>query len=348
MPERKLGEKAFKERFLQQFDDPEFDVAAAAIDDVMEVAWKVYDAGRKAPRTQPAGPGFSDPEYQISLDWLNARAAILEAERYHADPGSPSTFLVINGSPRTEFTCPGEMSKSFRLVEIAVAALRASGNAKCTVLDLSRLTSEYGRHIYPCKGCFSTSPALCHWPCSCYPNHGLGQVQDWMNEIYPMWVEAHGVMIITPTHWYQAPTVLKAMIDRLVCAEGGNPDPSSTHGKNAEKAKGLEDGWSYPRHLAGRIFSVVVHGDTAGIESLRRCLTDWLTDMQLRPAGSMAILDRYIGYYEPYGSAHAALDADQDLFAEVRNAASTLLEAVRRYRCGERAADENLSDPRPK
>ena len=47
--------------------------------------------------------------------------------------------------------------------------------------------------------------ALCHWPCSCYPNYSLGQVQDWMNEIYPIWVAAHGIMIITPVNWYQAP-----------------------------------------------------------------------------------------------------------------------------------------------
>ncbi len=61
-----------------------------------------------------------------------------------------------------------------------------------TVLDLSRAASEYGRHIHPCKSCYSTSAALCHWPCSCYPNYSLGQTHDWMNEIYPMWVEAHG------------------------------------------------------------------------------------------------------------------------------------------------------------
>ncbi len=56
------------------------------------------------------------------------------------------------------------------------------------ILDLSRLASEYGRHIHPCKACFSTAPALCHWPCSCYPNYSLGQTHDWMNDIYPMWV----------------------------------------------------------------------------------------------------------------------------------------------------------------
>jgi hypothetical protein len=30
---------------------------------------------------------------------------------------------------------------------------------------------------------------------------------------------------------------LKLMMDRLVCADGGNPDPTRTQGKNAELAK---------------------------------------------------------------------------------------------------------------
>ena len=150
------------------------------------------------------------------------------------------------------------------------------------MLDLSRLASEYGRVIYPCKACVSTAMPLCHWPCSCYPNHAIGQVNDWMNEIYPMWVAAHGIMIVSPVNWYQAPAGLKAMIDRLVCADGGNPDPTSTHGKDAAAAKALElKGWPYPRHLAGRLFSVIVHGDASGVENLRRILTDWLTDMGL-------------------------------------------------------------------
>jgi NADPH-dependent FMN reductase len=90
------------------------------------------------------------------------------------------------------------MSKSYRLVEIAREVFAAAPGVAIELLDLSRLASEYGRHIHPCKACFSTAAALCHWPCSCYPNYSLGQTQDWMNEIYPMWVAAHGVMIITP------------------------------------------------------------------------------------------------------------------------------------------------------
>ena len=127
---------------------------------------------------------------------------------------------------------------------------------------------------------------LCHWPCSCYPNHALGQIGDWMNEIYQRWAAAHGVMIVTPVHWYQAPSALKLMIDRLVCADGGNPDPTSTGGKDPKKAKALElAGWAYPKHLAGRVYGLVVHGDVGGVEGTRRALADWLDGMGLVDAG---------------------------------------------------------------
>ncbi|MBB2676893.1 UNVERIFIED_ORG: multimeric flavodoxin WrbA [Rhizobium esperanzae] len=75
------------------------------------------------------------------------------------------------------------------MVDIAKEVLEQQRRVKIEVLDLSRLASEYGRQIHPCKACFSTAAALCHWPCSCYPNYSLGQIHDWMNEIYPMWVE---------------------------------------------------------------------------------------------------------------------------------------------------------------
>jgi multimeric flavodoxin WrbA len=218
------------------------------------------------------------------------------------------------------------------------------------LLDLSRLASEYGRIIYPCKACVSTAMPLCHWPCSCYPNHAMGQVNDWMAEIYPLWVAAHGVMILCPVNWYQAPSSLKLMIDRLVCADGGNPDPTLTRGKDPQRAKEVElQGWPYPRHLGGRLFSIVVHGDAAGAETLRRSLTDWLTDMGLIPAGRAALVDGYVGYYKPYATSHDDLDADKDFHEEVRNAARTLINAVRLLRRGEfKQPDASLRDPRPK
>ena len=141
------------------------------------------------------------------------------------------------------------------------------------------------------------------------------------------------------------------MIDRLVCADGGNPDPTTTSGKNAEKAKALElDGWPYPKHLAGRAYGLVVHGDVAGIESVRRGLSDWLDWMGLVDAGPhLSKLDRFIGYYESYAKSHETLDLDLAMQQEVRNVASALANALEALRAGTLSTpDADLTRPRVK
>jgi multimeric flavodoxin WrbA len=157
-------------------------------------------------------------------------------------------------------------------------------------------------------------------------------------------------MIVTPVNWYQVTSPLKLMMDRLVCADGGNPDPTRTHGKDARKAKELElAGWDYPRHLAGRLFAVVVHGDVEGVGNVRRSISDWLCSMHLCPAGPSAELDRYIGYWKPYATSHDDLDADSALQEEVRNTARALVEGVNAKRSGQMvAAGGNLNEPRKK
>jgi len=350
MPSPRLDEAEFKRRFRAQFPDPAFTPLEAELTRITDAAWDAYRHSRKAPHTRKAGPEFADPDYDLSVDWIAARDAVRAAQARHDDPAGPLRILLINCSSRSEHTCPGEMSKSFRLIELAREVFAAEQGIETELLDLARLASEYGRNIYPCKACFSTAAALCHWPCSCYPNHSLGQNQDWMNDIYPMWVAAHGVMVITPVNWYQVSSPLKLMMDRLVCADGGNPDPTRTHGKDARKAKELElAGWDYPRHLAGRLFAVVVHGDVEGAENVRRSISDWLCFMHMCPAGSSAELDRYIGYWKPYATSHDELDADTAIQEEVRNAARTLLEGVKAKRAGRFiTAGDSLKQPRQK
>jgi multimeric flavodoxin WrbA len=349
MPERTLSEAQFLKRFKAQFQDPAFEPIAAELDKVAGAAWDGYSHSRKSPRTEKAGPGFADPNYDLAVDWSKAKAAIDVARARHDDPSNPLRVLLINCSSRSEHTCPGEMSKSWRLAELAREVFAAQ-LIDIEMLDLSRLTSEYGREIHPCKACFSTAAALCHWPCSCYPNYSLGQTHDWMNDIYPMWVAAHGIMIITPVNWYQVSSPLKLMMDRLVCADGGNPDPSTTHGKDARKAKEIEmAGWDYPHHLEGRLFASVVHGDVEGAENVRRSISDWLCFMHLCPAGPSAELDRYIGYWQPYATSHASLDADTAIQEEVRNAARALAEGVIATREGKMVtAGNSLTAPRQK
>jgi multimeric flavodoxin WrbA len=205
-------------------------------------------------------------------------------------------------SPRNDGSCPGEISKTFRLAGLATEVF-AEESIEADLLDLSLLTSEYGR------------------------------------KIHERWVAAHAVLIVTPVHWYQSTSALKLMIDRLVCADGGNPDPTSTHGKDAKKAKQVElAGWDYPKHLAGRAYGVVVHGDVAGIDGAREALTGWLEWMGLIDAGSMASLDRFIGYYQPYATSHEDLDRDH-----------AVQEEVRELRAGHLSQpDRGLENPRPK
>jgi len=350
MPSVRLSRDEFTRRMRERFYDPAFEQLKPELDKIIATAWQNYDDYHKSPRKRRAGPEFADPNYDLPIEWLVARQAIQDAERRQKDPRSPSRILLVSGASRSEHSCPGEMSKTYRLVMLAREIVEQESGFQVEVLDLSRLTSEYGRVIYPCKACVSTAQPLCHWPCSCYPNHALGQAGDWMNEIYPMWAAAHGVMIVCPVNWYQVPSSLKLMIDRLVCADGGNPDPTSTGGKDPKRAKALElQGWPYPRHLAGRTFSVVVHGDAAGVENLRRILTDWMSDIGMIPAGHASQLGVYVGYLTPYATSHDDLDNDTDFQEEVRNAARALVQAVKQLRRGElRQPGMGLPETRPK
>jgi len=125
------------------------------------------------------------------------RAQLLAAEATQKNPQTWSRVLDIDASSPNDGTCPGEMSKTFRLRNIVAEAL-AFSYIETDLLDLGLLTFEYKLQIRPCRGCAPTDMPLCHRPCSCCPRHSL------------------------------------------VCADGGNPDPTSTSGKNAEKAKNLK------------------------------------------------------------------------------------------------------------
>ena len=344
-----LGRDEFRLQFSRSFIDPAFNSVKDALAQIEEVAWGNYDKGNKSPVTEKAGNAFFDPDYDMSVEWKATRARLLAAEAKQKDPATPSRVLLICGAARNDGTCPGEISKTFRMTQMAKQVLEAE-HIQVDLLDLSLLISDYDRHIHPCKGCVSTAMPLCHWPCSCYPNHALRQTNDWMAEIYEQWTAAHGIIIVTPIYWYQTPSVLKLMIDRLVCADGGNPDPTTTSGKDPQKAKDLEmQGWSYPKHLAGRAYGLVVHGDVAGIEGVRRGLSDWLDWMGLIDAGTQARLDRYVGYYESYAQSHEALDRDIAFQQEVANVAKAVAIAVTQLRQGRlHAPDEELSRPRPK
>src|SRR5882757_5345169 len=116
MPSVELSRKEFERRYRARFADPVFRSLDRELDTIIAAAWDAYSHSRKAPVTRKAGPGFADPGYEIAVDWLAAREAIQAAQRRHDDKRGVPRILIINGSSRSEHTCPGEMSKTWRLI----------------------------------------------------------------------------------------------------------------------------------------------------------------------------------------------------------------------------------------
>ena len=104
MPSPELDEAEFRKRFLSQYTDPAFDPLKAELEKIAGVAWDGYSNARKAPRTHKAGPGFADPDYDLSDDWRAAHDAVEAAQREHDDPAQPPCILIVNGSSRSEHT----------------------------------------------------------------------------------------------------------------------------------------------------------------------------------------------------------------------------------------------------
>src|ERR671914_51758 len=85
MPSVELTREEFEKRFRARFQDPAFAGVEAEIAAVAAVAWDGYSNNRKAPRTRKAGSEFADPSYDVSIDWLKARDAIIAAQARHDD-----------------------------------------------------------------------------------------------------------------------------------------------------------------------------------------------------------------------------------------------------------------------
>lgn len=114
-----LERAEFSVRFCGSFTDPAFRPEDQSIGRLEEIAWAAYIEGRKSPLTQKAGPGYVDSDYDLSTEWVATKQRIDAAQLRWADPVSPSRVLLICGSARNDGTCPGEMSKTFRLLQIA-------------------------------------------------------------------------------------------------------------------------------------------------------------------------------------------------------------------------------------
>ncbi|MGE5615697.1 MAG: NAD(P)H-dependent oxidoreductase [Bacillota bacterium] len=176
----------------------------------------------------------------------------------------PFRVLIVSGSNRRQYNCPGVDSKS-RMLMLRMAKRLPSD----WEIDYEDLGNVHGRmRIQPCNACVSTSMALCCWPCNCYEK-GNRKEPDlmWELDMYARFDLADAWAIVGPVNWYGPSTNLKTLFDRLVCANGGNPKEALIEHKNPELAMALEHKPEWKEialnHLEGRTCAFFTYGDHA-------------------------------------------------------------------------------------
>src|ERR671910_2409499 len=179
----------------------------------------------------------------------------------------PFRVLIISGSDRRQYNCPGVDSKSRALM------LRMAGRLpQQWEIDYEDLGNVYGRaRIQSCNACVSTSMALCCWPCNCYEPKDKDEPDlMWDLDLYARLDVADAWAIIGPVNWYGPTSNLKLMFDRLVCMNGGNPREDLIEHKDPELAKQLEHSPQWENlsvnHLEGRTAGFFCYGDGGGDE----------------------------------------------------------------------------------
>ncbi len=175
-------------------------------------------------------------------------------------------IVIFQGSPRSGDTCSGMDSKSSKIVKYAV-------DNWSEIFDFHVIDLAVGEiDIRPCKGCVSTSNGFqCHWKCTCY---GKGmEIPDLMYEkdVYDLLEESDGFLVVSPINWYSVTTEVKALFDRLVCAnltltkEQAEEILGKGNIKNAKLTGEAEISGDYSgllkNHLKGRVASFYIHGD---------------------------------------------------------------------------------------
>ncbi|HEV2611683.1 MAG TPA: NAD(P)H-dependent oxidoreductase [Noviherbaspirillum sp.] len=179
----------------------------------------------------------------------------------------PFRVLIISGSDRRQYNCPGVDSKSRMLMLRMAERLPQEWE-----IDCEDLGNVYARaRIQSCNACASTAMSLCVWPCNCYEKDNKDEPDlMWDLNMYARLDLADAWAIIGPVNWYGPTSNLKLMFDRLVCMNGGNPREELIEHKNPELAMRLEHAPEWKdlalNHLEGRSAGFFCYGDDAAEE----------------------------------------------------------------------------------
>jgi multimeric flavodoxin WrbA len=184
-----------------------------------------------------------------------------------AETSDKLRVFIIAGSSRRITNCPAADSKASFFVQRAKELL-----PKDWIVDVFNVANDFVLpKIQSCNACVSTSMALCVWPCNCYKKHSFLEPDlMWDEDIYARIYAADAILVCAPVNWYGPTSSMKMLFDRLICANGGNPDESIIRHKDGALAAKLENSPKWKdlslNHLEGMTAAFFVYGDNGGDE----------------------------------------------------------------------------------
>jgi multimeric flavodoxin WrbA len=175
--------------------------------------------------------------------------------------------IGISGSSRDRFDMAGEESNSEFLLEECLKEMKKLG-AETELIKLRKC------NIKPCKCCYSTTNAQCHFHCSCYPK-GTKLGDDMSNVIYDKLLKADIIIFATPVNNFKISSLMALFLDRCISMDGSlePADPKATKNKelNIKHTKFIElmadqkvPGSGFLRRFMGKVAGVIVTGHEEG------------------------------------------------------------------------------------
>ncbi len=173
--------------------------------------------------------------------------------------------LGVSGSARdVNDTAQEDSTSEWLLLKCLDEAKKMGADTKTMILR------DY--EIRPCKACYSTTNAQCHYKCSCYPEGDAGD--DMTNKLYDMCLWADAIIFATPVNNFKMSSLMALFIDRLISMDGSlyPADPNRpkdkkinvAHSEFIEKNSGAEFGSGYLRRFLGKVGGIIVSGHEAG------------------------------------------------------------------------------------
>lgn len=175
--------------------------------------------------------------------------------------------LGISGSARDKYDMAAQSSNSEYLLTECLIELNKLG-AETELIPLRKYD------IKPCKACYSTTNAQCHFPCSCYPR-GTEAADDMSNILYDKLMDADIIIFATPVNNFKISSYMALFLDRLISMDGSLSPADPSEPKNVElnikHTKFIETmadesipGSGFLKRFSGKVAGIIVTGHEEG------------------------------------------------------------------------------------